>query len=100
MRSVAVVVPSTGDLALTPAFRRLATQLAGPCLGGHAWVAAPDSVVSTVLPAAGARDAAQTVSAVDFARSDVSIAPWLLGAALVALAAELLIRRRAANATA
>lgn len=100
MRSVAIIVPPTGDLALTPAFRRFATQLAGPCRGVHAWVAAPDSVVSTVLSTAGARDGAPTVSAVDTTRSDSSIARWLLAAALTALVAELLVRRGAANATA
>jgi hypothetical protein len=100
MRSVAVIVPSTGDLALTPAFRRFAEQLAGPCMGSHDWAAAPDSVVSMVLPAAGVRDAARAISAADTTRSDSTIAAWLLGAAMAAAVAELLVRRGGANATA
>ena len=100
MRSVAVTVPSAGDLALTPSFRRFAAQLVGPCIGGRAWVAAPDSVVSTILPAVGARDAAQTLSAGDSAQPDSSIVSWLLGAAIAALAAELFVRRGAAHAAA
>ena len=99
MRSVAIVLPAAGDLGLTPAFRRFATQLAGPCTGAHPWVAAPDSVVSRVLSAGGGRDGASTGS-VGTTRSDGSTARWLLAAALVALAAELFVRRGAANATA
>ena len=100
MRSVTVIVPSTGDLALTPAFRRFAEQLAGPCTSGDGWAAASDSAVSTVLPAAGVRDAAGTISAADTTRSDSTIAAWLLGAAMAAAVVELLVRRGAANATA
>jgi len=99
IRAVAVSVPSAGDLALTPAFRRFAEQLAGPCGGGRAWIAAPDSLVSTVLPVAGPRDAARTPSAADAGRSDSTIAAWLLGAAMAAAMVELLVRRGAANAT-
>jgi hypothetical protein len=100
MRSVAVVVPSTGDLALSPAFRRFAAQLAGPCIGRQTWVAMPDTVVSAVLPATGARDAARALSAAETGRSDSGIATWLLGAALAALVVELVVRRGAVNATA
>jgi len=100
LRSVTVSVPSTGDLALTPAFRRFAEQLAGPCTGADGWGAASDSVVSTLLPAAGVRDAAGTISAADTTRSDSTIAGWLLGAAMAAAVVELLVRRGAANATA
>jgi hypothetical protein len=100
MRSVAIVVPSAGDLALSAAFRRFAAQLAGPCIGSHARVAAPDSVVSMALPEAGARDAARALSAADTTRSSSGIVTWLLGAAIAALVAELLVRRGAANATA
>ncbi len=100
MRSVAVRVPATGDLALTPAFRRFAEQIAGPCVGSRGWTAVTDSVVSAVLPAIGTRDAAQTLSAVHATRSHSPIAVWLLGAAMVAALGELLVRRGAANATA
>jgi len=100
MRSVAVRVSAAGDLALTPAFRRFAEQIARPCVGSRGWAAATDSVVSAVLPATGARGAAQTFSAVDTTRSHSPIAVWLLGAAMVAALAELLVRRGAANATA
>lgn len=100
MRSVAVTVPSVGDLALTPAFRRFATQLVGPCLGAHTWAAASDSQVSTVLPTVGARDTAQPRSASDTTPRDSGIVRWLLVASLAALVAELFMRRGAANATA
>ena len=100
MRSVAVRVPATGDLALTPAFRRFAEQIAGPCVASRGWTAVTDSVVSAVLPATGTRDAAQTLSAVHTTRSHSPIAVWLLGAAMVAALGELLVRRGAANATA
>ena len=100
MRSVAVTVPSAGDLALTPSFRRFAAQLAGPCIGGRTWVTVPDSLVSRILPAAGTRDVARTLSAGDSAPPDSSIVSWLLGAAIAALVAELVVRRGVANAAA
>ena len=99
MRSVAVAVPPAGDLALTPAFRRFAKQLTGPCLGAYAWAPMPDSEVSAVLSADRARNAAQMLSVSD-TRAPDSIARWLLAAALGALVAELVMRRGAANATA
>ena len=100
MRSVAVTLPAAGDLALTPAFRRFAERLTGPCLSGRAWAAMTDSEVSTVLPAARAGDSAQTRSASDTTRRNSAIVKWLLTAALAALVAELMVRRGAANATA
>lgn len=100
MRSVAVTVPPVGDLALTPAFRRFAKQLTGPCLGTYAGAAIPDSEVSAVLSADRARNAPQTRSVSDTRLRDSTIARWLLAAALAALVAELVMRRGAANATA
>jgi hypothetical protein len=100
VRSVAVTVPSTGDLALTPAFRRFAEQLARPCASGGAWMPVPDSLLSTVLPAPGVRDSAVRRFGTDAPRSDSRIAAWILGAAMAAALAELLVRRGAVNATA
>ncbi|HTK50670.1 MAG TPA: BatA domain-containing protein [Gemmatimonadaceae bacterium] len=100
MRSVAVTVPPAGDLALTPAFRRFAEQLAQACLGAHAWAAASDSDVETVLPGTTARGAQQTLSVSDTTRRDSAVVRWLLAAALAALVAELVMRRGTANATA
>ena len=100
VRSVAIDVPATGDLALTPAFRRFAEQLAGPCVPGRAWMPVSDSVLSAVLPASIQPDSIVRPPARDESRSDSSIAAWMLAAAMAAALVELLIRRGAANATA
>ena len=100
MRSVAVTVPLAGDLALTPAFRRFANQLTGPCLGTSGWAAMPDSELSAVLSADRAGNAVRTLSVSDTSPRNSTIARWLLAAALAALVTELVVRRGAANATA
>jgi hypothetical protein len=51
VRSVAIAVPAAGDLAVTPAFRRLAEQLVQPCVGSRSVTAVSDSTLSAVLPA-------------------------------------------------
>ncbi len=100
VRSVAVMVPSTGDLALTPAFRRFAEQLARPCAASRGWIPVSDSVLSAVLPASASTDSLVRLPATDGTGSDSRLAAWLLGAAMAAALAELLVRRSAANATA
>jgi len=97
---VAIDVPATGDLALTPAFRRFAEQLAGPCVAGRAWMPVSDSVLSAVLPASILPHSIVRLPARDESGSDSSIAAWMLAAAMAAALVELLVRRGAANAIA
>ena len=100
VRSVAVDVPTTGDLALTPAFRRFAEQLARPCVSSRVWMPVSDSVLSAVLPASILPDSIVHLPARHDSQSDSSIAAWMLAAAMAAALVELLVRRGAANATA
>jgi len=100
IRSVAITVPSTGDLALTPAFRLFAEQLARPCIGGGASMPVSDSVLSAILPVSVVPDSVVAGAGADDTRSPSSIPALMLGAAIAAALAELLVRRGAANATA
>jgi hypothetical protein len=99
VRSVAVTMPSAGDLAVTPAFRRFAEQLVRPCAGTRSATAVSDSTLSAVLPVFVSRDSIPRIAAADVVSADSRIAVWMLGAALAAALAELLVRR-GANATA
>jgi hypothetical protein len=96
IRAVGVTVPSAGDLALTPAFRRLAEHLTAPCGAAMEAAPVPDSVLATVLDPGGRPDARPTV-AFDLAASPLTT--WLVGLALAAALAELVVRR-GSNATA
>ena len=99
LRSVAVAVPATGDLPLTPAFRRFAGRLLGPCASAVAWAAASDSVLAAVLPLAG-RASSETAASVIGESAPSKLTAWLLALALLAASAELFVRRGAgANAT-
>lgn len=100
VRSVAVDVPTTGDLALTPAFRRFAERLAGPCEASRAWTPVSDSVLSAVLPASVLPDSIVRPPARDERPSHSSTAAWMLAAAMAAALVELFVRRGAANASA
>ncbi|HEU4630687.1 MAG TPA: BatA domain-containing protein [Gemmatimonadaceae bacterium] len=88
VRAVAVPTAHGGDLALRPAFRELVRVLAAPC-GGPRMLDPLDERALAALRGVGApavaleRDAAR--------RSP--LVPWLLGAALAALLAELALRR-------
>jgi hypothetical protein len=93
VRSVAVAVPTVGDLVLTPAFRRFATAMAAPCEGATPWRPVPDSVLVTVLPAHRTTDSVVRASAATTTAPTSWLAAWLLGAALVAALAELFVRR-------
>ena len=99
VRSVAVVVPPAGDLAVTPAFRRFAEQLARPCAGNRGAAPASDSTLSAILPPSVSNDSVPRIAAADVVPTDSKIAAWMLGVALVAALAEMLVRR-GANATA
>ena len=101
IRSVAVPVSSTGDLPLTPAFRRFAARLLEPCTSALPWVAASDSLLAQALPATIARASTETTAAVMGEPPASRLATWLLAIALAAAAAEMLVRRGSeADATA
>ena len=99
VRSVAVMVPAAGDLAVTPAFRRFVEQLARPCAANRSAAPASDSALSAILPRSVSRDSVPRIAAADVVPGDAKIAAWMLGVALVAALAEMLVRR-GANATA
>jgi hypothetical protein len=99
VRSVAVTVPVAGDLVVTPAFRRFAEQLVLPCAGNRSWTPVPDSTLLAVLPPSATPDSTVRVAAVSSVPERSILGAWMLGLALVAALAELLLRR-GANATA
>jgi len=99
VRSVAVTMPSAGDLAVTPAFRRFAEQLVRPCAGSRSATAVSDSTLSAILPVSVSRDSIPRIATADVVPGDSRLAAWMLGVALVTALAELYVRR-GANATA
>jgi hypothetical protein len=100
VRSVAIVVPPSGDLPITSAFRRLAEQLVRPCASAVPWVAASDSLLAGVLPLAGRRSSEVSASVIG-EPAPSTLTAWLLGLALLAAFAEMFVRRGGgANATA
>ena len=90
IREVGVGVPFAGDLTLRPAFIRFRSAVTHHCGAG-----AQDDVVADSSVAALARGG-EAAPARRFAAGDESsaIAPWLVGLALLAFAAEWLVRRR------
>lgn len=98
IRSIAIDVPTAGDLALTPSFRRFARRITEPC-GGTAFSALPDSVLDRVIPAS-VRVAAASVASRSPSGLSSRLTAWLLGLALAAAAAEQFLRRRGADARA
>ena len=99
VRSVAIPVPSAGDLAVTPSFRRFAEQMARPCVGSWAATAVSDSTLATALPPSVSRDSVVRIAGADAVPGDPKLTAWMLGVALVAALAELVVRR-GANAAA
>jgi hypothetical protein len=99
VRSAAVTVPAAGDLVVTPAFRRFAEQLVLPCAGSRSWTPVSDSTLLAVLPRSATPDSTVRVAAVSSVPGRSTAGAWMLGLALVAALAELLLRR-GANATA
>lgn len=99
VRSVAVTVPMAGDLVVTPAFRRFTEQVVVPCAGSRGWTPVPDSTLLAVLPASATPDSTVRVAAVSSTQERSTLGAWMLGLALVAALAEMLLRR-GANATA
>ena len=102
VRSVSVLVPAAGDLALTPAFRHFARRMVEPCSGPMALARAADSVLARVLPLAAAR-ASGTMSQRP-AQPTGGFPDWLaallLGGALALVVLELFIRKGESYASA
>ena len=88
VRTVAVALPAAGDLPLRPAFGRLLGALAAPCGGAARTAAMPDSAMAWLR---GTGNAAVAVAR-ERARPSPFV-PWLLGAGLLLLLAEPLLRR-------
>ena len=93
VRAVAVPVPSAGDLPVTPAFRRFAEELVRPCAGSRSAPAVSDSALRALLPASVTKDAVAGIAVADAVPGDSKLAAWMLGVALAAAIAELLVRR-------
>lgn len=91
LRHVTIGIPAAGDLTLRPAFDALLARITAPCAGRRAPPVADDSLGWLRGPSGAAAPAAALASA---APVDSHAAAWLLGAALLALAAEWVIRRR------
>lgn len=88
LRTVGVPVSERGDLALRPALHRLVQRFAEPCGGLADRAPLADSAVAALAGAGPERVAVQRATST--ARS--ALAPWLLGAALALLVAEMLVR--------
>jgi hypothetical protein len=99
IRSVAIDVPSAGDLALTPSFRRFARRMTEPC-GTSAVAALSDSVLDRAIPPVVPRAPSASVApnAVDVPASRLTV--WLLAFAIAAMVAEQFVRRRGQHASA
>ena len=98
VRSVAIDVPSTGDLALTPSFRRFARSMTAPC-GTGTVAALSDTALDRALPPTVDRSQASIVSsAAEMGTSPLKA--WLLALAIAAMVAEQMVRRRGDHASA
>ena len=92
VRSVAIAVSPSGDLPITSAFRRLAEQLVRPCASVAPWVAASDSALAAGRPLAGRRSSEVAASVIG-EPAPSTLTAWLLGLALLAAFAEMVVRR-------
>ena len=92
VRTVGVVIPPAGDLALHPAFQRIARGLLAPCglssVESAADSAAVSALAGVVTHAASARELRSSID------HPSPIARWLLLAALVLAVVELALRAR------
>ena len=100
VRVVTVAPASTGDLAVTPAFRRFVERLAAPCGDARQLRPAPDSVLSRLLPATIAVDALGPVAVEAREPPQRTLVAWLLGLALATAVAEMFVRRGGSHAAA
>ena len=91
IRSVAIPVASAGDLVIRSEFIALVREIVAPC--GESRSTKP--LASTLIASLGGRGQLAASDAFT-AREDIAspLAPWLLGIALAAALAELLVRRR------
>jgi hypothetical protein len=96
VRSIGIGVPTAGDVALQSAFMAVARALLAPCDGVGAGAAASDSV-GRAFARTGPAAPAASLQAPD---EGSPLAPWLIGAALVLLGAELFVRRGTARVAA
>jgi len=94
IRSVAIPVESAGDLVIRSEFIALVREIVAPC--GESRSTRP--LASTLIASLGGRGKLAPSDAFT-ARQDIAspLAPWLLGIALAAALAELLVRRRSPN---
>ena len=91
VRDVGIGIPLAGDITLRAAFAPLLTRIVAPCDGTPA-AALPDSALGWLRGTGGA---AAALGLAATAPVDSPLAAWLLGAALLALAVEWLLRSRA-----
>ena len=89
IRSVAVTLPSAGDLVLRPEFGRLLRALASPCEGAVLSPAVTPAVL-TSLAGSGALAAGRSFPP---APGHSALAPWLFALALLLAAIEPFVRR-------
>lgn len=90
VRDVAVGIPLAGDITLRPPFTAFLQAMVEPC-GGARGLAVSDSVATAFADGDAAVPATRLTAA---SAADSTLAAWLLGAALLALAAEWFVRRR------
>ena len=98
IRTVALDVPTTGDLVLQPRFARLVAALTGPCGETEPSVAASRAQLAALAGTGRGRAAGGAFPAPEAQR--VPLAPWLLAAALALAAGEMVMRRQMAGPTA
>lgn len=93
IRSVAIAVPSRGDLVLEPRFARLVAALTEPC-GGATGFAAIDARRMAALAGLASAGRAPRAAIAQAETIPSPLAPWLFGIALVVLGVEMAVRRK------
>ena len=91
VREVAIRVPEIGDLSISPGFRRIVEALTGPCGAIHDSVSLEEAR-RAMLAGEGPRQIALNTASSSLLRSSIAAPLLLLG--LLALLAELALRRR------
>ena len=91
LRTVAVGVPTIGDLPLRPAFQRVVRALVGPCGAASTGALADSATVARLLGPPRLATASALGAGVQAA---APLVPWLLGLALACALAELFVRSR------
>lgn len=93
VREVGVPVARGGDLVLRAAFHDFVRAHLAPCGGRTALAPPPDSALAWL-----AGTGVPTLALADVAPTESPFVPWLLGAAIVLLLAELFVRARRSDA--